>query len=103
MSPAYPENTIDDLAELEAPAEPAEAAAEAQPDGQPSASEFIVESPEALHLRFMMVQDQLRAAAHKVNLLHGLGLSETIGYANAFALYEAKLTDFNGMKARFGV
>jgi len=61
------------------------------------------ESPAALQLRFALVQDQLKAAAAKVNLLHGMGLERTAGYAEAFAIYEAKLADFNAMKARFGV
>ena len=60
-------------------------------------------SPEAQLLRVTLVQDQLIAAAQKVNLLHGMGLERTSGYAEAMALYEAKLADFNQLKARYGL
>ena len=66
------------------------------------APEFV-ESAAARHLRFMMVQDQMYAAAAKVNLLAGMGLDRTSGYAEAMATYEAKLADFNELRAKLGV
>ncbi len=63
----------------------------------------IVQSFESLQLRLGLIQDQLRAAAIKVNMLHGMGLDRTSGYADAFAAYEAKLADFNDLKARLGL
>ena len=54
--------------------------------------------PAALSVRFMLVQDQLRMAAEKVNLLAGMGLSHTQGYKTAFEDYQAKLADFTALK-----
>jgi len=63
----------------------------------------IIQSFAALELRFTLVQDQLRAAAAKVNLLAEMGLDRTAGYAEAFAAYEARLADFNSLKAKLGL
>ena len=59
--------------------------------------------PAALGVRFMLVQDQLRMAAEKVNLLAGMGLSHTEGYKAAFEAYEAKLGEFNGLRQVLGL
>ena len=50
----------------------------------------------------MLVQDQLRMAAEKVNLLAGMGLSHTQGYRTAFEDYESKLADFNALRQMLG-
>ncbi len=55
----------------------------------------------ALQMRVTLIQDQLIAAAKKVNLLHGMGLERTAGYAEAMALYESKQADLDAMKARY--
>jgi len=65
--------------------------------------EEIIQSFAALELRFTLVQDQMRAAAAKVNLLAGMGLDRTEGYAEAFAAYEARLADFNSLRAKLGL
>ena len=75
---------------------------EAQVAEAPRAAENYA-SPEAQLLRVTLVQDQLIAAAKKVNLLHGMGLERTSGYTEAMALYEAKLADFNRLKTRYGL
>jgi len=75
---------------------------EASVDEAPRVAENY-SSPEAQKLRVTLVQDQLIAAAKKVNLLHGLGLERTSGYAEAMALYEAKQADFDSLKARYGL
>jgi hypothetical protein len=67
------------------------------------AREEIIQSFAALELRFTLVQDQMRAAAAKVNLLAGMGLDRTEGYAEAYATYEARLADFNALRARLGL
>ncbi len=95
MSFAYLEPT-----ELEAEIDIVEA--EAVVSEAPPAAETY-SSPEAQLLRVTLVQDQLIAAAKKVNLLHGMGLERTSGYAEAMALYEAKQADFNRLKARYGL
>ncbi len=56
-----------------------------------------------LSMRLMLVQDQLRMAAEKVNLLAGMGLSHTEGYKSAFEAYEVKLVDFNALKDALGM
>ncbi len=58
--------------------------------------------PAILSVRFMLVQDQLRMAAEKVNLLAGMGLSHTQGYRTAFEDYESKLADFNALRQMLG-
>lgn len=76
---------------------------------QPDQSEPSYTAPQTpldsatLSMRLMLVQDQLRAVAEKVNLLADMGLSHTEGYKSAFEDYEAKLTDFNGLKEALGV
>ena len=59
------------------------------------------QSVAALQLRVALIQDQLIAAAKKVNLLHGMGLERTSGYAEAMALYESKQADLDALKARY--
>ena len=59
--------------------------------------------PAMLSVRFMLIQDQLRMAAEKVNLLAGMGLSHTEGYKTAFEAYEAKLGEFNELRQALGV
>lgn len=63
----------------------------------------IVESVAAQHLRFVLIQDQMKAAAEKVNLLFDMGLTRTTGYSEAFATYQARLADFNEIRARLGL
>ncbi len=63
----------------------------------------VVESAAAQHLRFVLIQDQMRAAAEKVNLLYDMGLTRTSGYTEAYALYQTRLADFNEMRARLGL
>lgn len=63
----------------------------------------VVESVAAQHLRFVLIQDQMRAAAEKVNLLYDMGLTRTSGYTEAYALYQTRLADFNEMRARLGL
>ena len=60
-------------------------------------------SPAAQHLRFVLIQDQMRAAAEKVNLLVDMGLTRTTGYTDALALYQTRLADFNEMRAHLGL
>jgi hypothetical protein len=73
--------------------------AQAQDSQSPS---FAPVDPATLSVRFMLIQDQLRMAAEKVNLLAGMGLSHTQGYRDAFAAYQAKLADFNALKEALG-
>ena len=68
-----------------------------------ASSAAIPESPAAQHLRLVLIQDQMKAAAEKVNLLVDMGLTRTAGYTEAFALYQARLADFNEMRARLGL
>ena len=64
---------------------------------------FAPADPATLSVRFMLVQDQLRGAAEKVNLLAGMGLSHTQGYKEAFEAYEAKLGEFNSLRQMLGM
>ena len=68
-----------------------------------ASSPAVVESPAAQHLRLILVQDQMKAAAEKVNLLFDMGLTKTAGYTEAYALYHARLADFNELRARLGL
>ncbi len=98
LEPTEPEADIETELGLEMDA--------ATEDAATSEAPKVVEnysSPEAQKLRVTLVQDQLLVAAKKVNLLHGLGLERTSGYAEAMAIYEAKLADFNQLKARYGL
>ena len=63
----------------------------------------IVQSSATLHLRLVLIQDQLHAAAAKVNLLVDMGLTRTTGYADAVAAYQAKLVDFTELRTRLGL
>ncbi len=72
-------------------------------EDETAAPKEIIHSFAALELRFTLVQDQMRAAAAKVNLLAGMGLDRTSGYAEAFATYEARLADFNSLRAKLGL
>jgi len=74
--------------------------AQAQDSQSPS---FAPADPATLSVRFMLIQDQLRLAAEKVNLLAGMGLSHTQGYRDAFEAYQAKLADFNALRQVLGV
>jgi len=77
---------------------------EAYPSEDTTAAPVVIaQSFESLQLRLGLIQDQLRAAAVKVNMLHGMGLERTSGYAEAFAVYEARLATFNDLKARLGL
>jgi hypothetical protein len=70
---------------------------------EPDSSPVIVETAATQHLRFVLVQDQLHAAAAKVNLLFDMGLTRTSGYTDAVAAYQSKLADFNALRARLGL
>ena len=63
----------------------------------------IVQSAAMLSLRMVLIQDQLHAAAAKVNLLVDMGLTRTTGYTDALALYQTRLADFNEMRAQLGL
>ncbi|WP_443748452.1 hypothetical protein [Asticcacaulis solisilvae] len=67
------------------------------------ASPAMTADPATLSVRFMLIQDQLRMAAEKVNLLAGMGLSHTDGYKTAFEAYEVKLGEFNTLRQMLGV
>ena len=83
------------------PTDPAETPAETQADTPPEPD--FVESPTARRLRLLAIQDQVYAAAEKVNLLIDMGLSNTAGYGEAKALYATRLADFNALKAELGM
>lgn len=68
-----------------------------------AAARFAALSPAAQHLRFVLIQDQMRAAAEKVNLLVDMGLTRTTGYTDALALYQTRLADFTEMRAHLGL
>ncbi len=68
-----------------------------------ASTRVVVESAAAQHLRLVLIQDQMKAAAEKVNLLHDMGLTRTTGYTEAYALYQTRLADFNDMRARLGL
>ncbi len=59
--------------------------------------------PAALHLRLLLMQDQVNAAGSHVNLLAQMGLNETQGFRDAMALYETRLADYTALKTRYGL
>lgn len=89
MSLAYP--TTDTLAD--APDDIPEALIDAPPE----------DSPAAAQLRLLVVQDHMIAAAKKVNLLADMGLTQTEGYREAYALYLAKAGEFAALRERLGL
>ncbi len=68
------------------------------------APEEVREEPlVAQRLRFVVLQDQVHAAAAKIRLLTALGLTRTVGYGETQTVYETKLADFQALKARLGL
>ncbi len=63
----------------------------------------VVDNPATAHVRILLVQDQMNAAAGRVNLLHHMGFTRTDGYRQAMEAYETKLGEFNALKARYGL
>ena len=59
--------------------------------------------PAAVHLRLLLMQDQVNAAGSHVNLLAQMGLNETQGFRDAMTLYETRLADYTALKTRFGL
>ncbi len=59
--------------------------------------------PAALHLRLLLMQDQVNAAGSHVNLLAQMGLDATQGYRDAMALYETRLADYTALRERYGL
>ena len=58
--------------------------------------------PVVLATRLMILRDHVALAAQKANLLLDMGLNQTEGFRTAYADYEAKLADYNRVRALLG-